>query len=122
MSIRIKAAILARESSYYGASTVLDEKVFDTEKMDNVIFGYLIPPTDNGVGSPSYVMSFTENPLPPSNAIRGIDFDYNHSVNIRKHYTISGDSAAYATALGGTGTTNVNALITISPLSPYTLI
>lgn len=123
MGLRIKAGILVRESSYYGAANALSAKVFQLDNMDNVEFGYLVPSSDSGVGTASSVLSFTQNPLPPSNAIRGIDFDYNHSNNIRKHYFISGSSADYYSISGTqSGTTNVNSLVTLTPISPYTLI
>jgi len=118
-TVRIKAGIIAMGSDYYGATTVLSTKVFDMEKMDNVFFGYCVPPSDAGLGSASSPLSFIEGTTVVSTAIRGIYFDYNHSDNIRKRYFISATSDAYISAAQST---DYNEYVALSPISPYTAI
>ncbi len=118
-TVRIKAAILARDSFYFGKSTVLSTKVFDMASMDNVFFGYLQPPSDSGLGSPSAPLSMYEAAIGGATTIAGIGFDYNHSDNIRKRYFISATSAAYISAAQST---DYNEYVSLSPVTPYTAI
>ena len=119
MSLRIRAGILQRDSTYLGNQSKLDTKVFEVEKMDNIIYAWLTPAADSGVGSPTSIMSVQEAQFAPSTtSLRGIDFDYNHSDSVRKHYFISADSADFLAAQGGAGSTNVNGLTTLSVISP----
>lgn len=118
-TVRIQAGILSRNSEYFGATTVLSTKVFDTDKMDNIFFGYLVPSTDSGLGAPSSPLSFIEGGVVVSTAKRGIYFDYNHSSSMRARYFISAESAAFITALQST---DYNEYVALSPISPYTVI
>ncbi len=121
-TVRFKAGVLSRDSQWFGAATILSSEVFEADKMDKVQFGWLTPALDNGIGSPSLVNSFQESSYAPaSNSVAGIDFFYNHSVNIRRRYFISALSSDYTTAFG-TASTNPNYYTVLSPISPYTLL
>ncbi len=119
--VNILAGVLAYDANYYGADTSLSVRLFNVDYMDAPLFGFLTPPSDSGVGSPSSALSFQEGNIgPATNSIPCIAFYYNHSPNIRHRFMISATSAAFFTALS-TGTT-LNSQTTLSPVSPYDIV
>lgn len=125
MAMFIKAGVLARDSAYFGASTTIPSKMFETQKMNGLQFGFLEPPTDSGVGASSNVLSVVEQTNNP-NAKLGAWFYYRESsLNRDVRYFVSANSTG-ATGLGLSGalvSTNVNdvASVAVAAGSGYVL-
>lgn len=120
MSLRIKAGILLRDAQYYGAKTVLPSDNFDVARMTNIQHGWIEGDAGtSGVGSPSYVNSFTEDPNAHTSAAKnGTQFFYQNKFNQMVRYVISCASASFDTALSTS--TNVNVLTALTPANSYT--
>lgn len=121
--VNIIAGVLQRDEAYFGASSTLVKKQFNIDYVDDVIFGWLTPQSDSGVGSPSYVNSIQVATISPaSDAKIGIAFWYNDSPNIRHRYFISANSADWKTALSTSTTLNSLTELSVATGSDYTLI
>ncbi len=120
MSLRIKAGILLRDAQYYGANSVLPSDDFNVDLMTNIQHGWFEGNAGtSGVGSPSYVNSFTQDPnAHTSSAKNGTQFFYKGKFNQMVRYVISCNSASFDTALS-TGT-DVNVLTALSAANSYT--
>lgn len=122
MSLRIKAGILLRDGQYYGAQTTIPSDNFDVERMTNIQHGWLEGNAGtSGVGSPSYVNSFTESPTAHTTAAKvGTQFFYQGKFNQMVRYFISCNSADFETALNTTTNVNVSTTLAVATGSGYT--
>lgn len=119
MSLRIKAGVLQKGSNYFGAQTALPTDNFDVEKMTHIMNGYLAPYADSGLGSPTYVNSFTETNVSGSGKV-GAEFIYEDQKNTYTRYVISCNSADLETALSTSTNVNVLTSLAVATGSGYT--
>ncbi len=103
MALQIKAGVLKRNQNDYSPQKTIYTQVFNTEKIANIRFGYLLPYKDNGLGDVTYSDSFVQSAtLPRADALIGADFYYIEDDNRRVRYFIDGTSIDIQTALDNT--------------------
>lgn len=107
MALFIKAGVLARDSSYYGQGTVIPSKFFETSKMRAIQFGFLEPPTDSGVGTPSSTLDTVEA-TSLSGAKIGAWFFYTEGFNRDVKYFITCNSSGGSSLGAASALTSVN--------------
>lgn len=122
MSLRIKAGILLRDAQYYGAQTSIPSDIFDVERMTNIMHGWLENTAgSSGVGSASYVNSFTESPTAHTSSAKvGTQFFYHGKFNQMVRYVVSCNSADFETALSTSTTVNQMTALAVATSSGYT--
>ena len=122
MSLRIKAGILLRDAQYYGAQTTIPSDNFDVERMTNIQHGWLESSGGtSGLGSPSYVTSFTESPTAHTTSAKvGTQFFYQGKFNQMVRYFVSCNSADFETALSTTTNVKVLTELAVATRSGYT--
>jgi len=100
MALQIKAGVLKRNQNDYSSNKTIYNQVFNTEKIANIRFGYLLPYKSNGLGDATFSDSFVQaTTLPRTDALIGADFYYVEDDNRRVRYFIDGSSTDIQAAL-----------------------
>lgn len=121
MALQIKAGGLKRNQNDYSSQKAINTQVFNTEKIANIRFGYLLPYNDDGLGGVSNAGTFAQSAtLPSANALIGADFYYVEDDNRRVRYFIDGTSTDIQGALDNTA--SEAQLVSISSANTKTLV
>lgn len=123
MGLKLKLAVLRMDGEYFGQGTTLEGQTFDALYMSEIREGYLLPPSDSGLGSPSQPLSWigaTGGVSGYTNAKRGIDFTYTkYGSDSRHRYTASASSTTFETALSNT---SASAFTSVAAVDGYTML
>ena len=103
MALQINAGVLKRNQNDYSAQTSIYAQTFNTEKIANLRYGYLLPTELGGLGDTSYPDSFIQSAaIPRPDALIGADFYYVEDSNHRVRYFIDASSTEIQSALEST--------------------
>lgn len=118
-TVSLRAGLLRRDHEYFGGKTALPAEIFYVEQMRNVRFGYIIPALDNGLGTASNALEFSQTNIGGAGK-NAADFYYDVNNSTRVRYSVTCNSLDYTNALESTDAQNFVSLA-VATGSGYTL-